>query len=138
MFVITAEARDRQNAAIAAKTSGPLTAMSEHADYQGPIAAAHGVTLTSDTGGAPIGSSFHDHAARMTAAVQQAGFREAADRGHALQQMGQRRPSGDPSGLGPARVAPTGVGVRFRENRPQPAAHGGATYLPGTIGGSFG
>jgi hypothetical protein len=119
------------------KGSGPLATMSEHMDYQGPIAAAHGVTLTSDTSGAPIGSSFHDHAAGMTAAVQQAGFREAADRGRALQQMGQRRPSGDPSGLGPERVAPSGVGARFRQDAPQTAAHGAAVYLPGTIGGSF-
>ena len=119
------------------KGSGPLATMSEHRDYQGPIAAAHGVTLTGDTGGAPIGSSFHDHAAGMTAEVQMAGFREAADRGHALTQMGQRRPSGDPSALGPERVAPTGVGARFRQNTPQAAAHGGAVYLPGTIGGSY-
>ena len=120
------------------KGSGPLAAMSEHMDYQGPIAAAHGVTLTSDTAGAPLGSSFHDHAAGMTVEVQQAGYAEAADRGHALQQMGQRCPSGDPSALGPERVAPTGVGARFRQNAPQAAAHGAATYLPGTIGGSFG
>jgi hypothetical protein len=130
MFVITQEARDRQNAAIVAKTSGPLAAMSSHADHQGPLAPVHGATLRSDTDGAPIGSSFHDHAAGMTVDVQQAGFREAADRGHALQQMAQRRPSGDPSGLGPERVAPTGVGARFRQNMPQAAAHGGATYLP--------
>ena len=56
------------------KGSGPLAAMSEHTDHQGPIAAAHGVTLTSDTSGAPIGSSFHDHAAGMTVDVQQAGY----------------------------------------------------------------
>ena len=114
MFVITQEARDRQNAAIIAKASGPLTVMSEHADYQGPLAAAPGVTLRSDTTGAPIGSSFHDHAAGMTVEVQQAGYAGAADRGHALQQMGQRGPSGDPSALGPERVAPTGVGAVFR------------------------
>ena len=114
MFVITQEARDRQNAAIIAKASGPLTVMSEHADYQGPLAAAPGVTLRSDTTGAPIGSSFHDHAAGMTVEVQQAGYAGAADRGHALQQMGQRCPSGDPSALGPERVAPTGVGAVFR------------------------
>lgn len=112
------------------KGSGPLATMSEHMDYQGPIAAAHGVTLTSDTSGAPIGSSFHDHAAGMTAQVQRAGFQEAADRGHSLQQMGQRGPSGDPAALGPERVAPTGLGGRFRENMPQAASRGGATYLP--------
>ena len=33
--------------------------------------------------------------------------------------------------LGPERVAPTGVGARFRVNAPQAAALGGATYLPG-------
>ena len=136
MFVVTAEAKDRQNAAIAAKSSGPLATMSDHMGYQGPIAAAHGVTLTSDTGGAPMGSSFHDHAAGMTVDVQQAGFQEAADRGHALQQMGQRRPSGLP-GQPVDHVAPTGVGARFRMNAPQAAALGGATYLPGTIGGAY-
>ena len=134
---ITQEARDRQNAAVVAKAAGPLATMSEHRDYQGPITAAHGVTLTSDTSGAPLGSSFHDHAAGMTVDVQLAGLAEAADRGHALTQMGQRRPSADPSALGPERVAPTGVGARFRENMPQAAAHGGATYLPGTIGGAY-
>ena len=136
MFVITEEARQRQNAAIV-KASGPLATMSEYRDYQGPLASAPGGTLTSDTSGAPIGSSFHDHAAGMTAEVQMAGYQEAADRGHALQQMGQRRPSGDPSALGPERVAPAGVGAGFRQNAPQAAAHGGATYLPGTIGGSY-
>ena len=40
-------------------------------------------------------------------------------------------------GLGPERVAPTGVGARFRQNAPQAAALGGAMYLPGTIGGSY-
>ena len=134
---ITQEARDRQNAAIVAKASGPLATMSEHRDYQGPIAAAHGVTLTSDTGGAPLGSSFHDHASGMTVDVQLAGLAEAADRGQALAQLAGRRPSGDPSALGPERVAPTGVGAQFRQNMPQAAAHGGATYLPGTIGGAF-
>ena len=111
-----------EGAIAANKGSGPLAAMSEHRDYQGPIAAAHGVTLTSDTSGAPLGSSFHDHAAGMTVEVQRAGYAEAADRGHALQQMGQRCPSGDPSALGPERVAPTGVGARFRQNAPQAAA----------------
>jgi len=137
MFVITQEARDRQNAAVVAKAAGPLATMSEYADYQGPLASAPGVTLRSDTSGAPIGSSFHDHAAGMSVDVQQAGYQEAADRGHALTQMGQRRPSGDPSALGPERVAPTGVNARFRENMPQAASRGGATYLPGTIGGSY-
>ena len=137
MFCVTQEGRDRQNAAVVAKAAGPLTTMSEYADYQGPLAAVPGVTLRSDTSGAPLASSFHDHAAGMTIAVQQAGYQEAADRGHALQQMGQRRPSGDPSALGPDRVAPTGVGAQFRVNAPQAAVHGGASYLPGTIGGSF-
>ena len=138
MFVISAEARDRQNAAIVAKASGPLAAMSSHADYQGsPIAAAHGVTLTCDASGAPLGSSFGEHADGMSVTVQLAGLQEAADRGHALQQMGQCRPSGDPSVLGPARVAPTGVGAQFRQNAPQAAASGAAVYLPGTIGGSY-
>jgi len=137
MFCVTQEGRDRQNAAIMAKAAGPLTTMSEYRDHQGPIAAAHGVTLRSDTSGAPLGSSFHDHAAGMTVDVQQAGYQEAADRGRALQQMGQRRPSGDPSALGPDRVAPTGVGAEFRQNAPQAASRSGATYLPGTIGGSF-
>ena len=119
------------------KGSGPLAAMSSHADHQGPLGPVHGATLRSDTGGAPMGSSFHDHAAGMTVEVQRAGYAEAADRGRALQQMGQRCPSGDPSALGPARVAPTGVGARFRQNAPQAAASGAATYLPGTIGGSY-
>ena len=118
------------------KGSGPPAAMSEHMDYQGPIAAAHGVTLTSDTSGAPLGSSFRDHAAGMTVEVQRAGFREAADRGRALQQMGQRRPSGLP-GLPTEATAPTGVNAQFRQNTPQAAAHGGAVYLPGTIGGAY-
>ena len=110
--------------------SGPLAAMSEHQDYQGPLAAARGVTLVSDTAGAPIGSSFHDHAAGMTAEVQQAGFREAADRGQALQQMGQRRPSGVP-GQPPEATAPTKLGGRLRENA---AREGYAVYLTGPAG----
>ena len=118
------------------KGSGPLATMSEHRDYQGPITEAHGVTLTCDATGAPLGSSFGEHAGRMSVAVQLAGLAEAADRGHALTQMGQRRPSGDPSALGPERVAPTGVDARFRVSPPQAAALGGATYLPGPIGGS--
>ncbi len=133
---ITQEARDRQNAAIV-KASGPLATMSEYRDYQGPLASAPGVTLTSSTAGAPLASTFHDHAAGMTVDVQRAGYQEAADRGHALTQMGQRRPSGDPSALGPERVAPTGVGAQFRQNMPQAASRAGATYMPGTIGGSY-
>ncbi len=121
---ITQEAIQRQNAAIVAKASGPL-------------AAAHGVTLTSDTSGAPLACSFHDHAAGMTVEVQQAGYAEAADRGAALQQMGQRRPSGM-AGQPAEATAPTGVGARFRQNAPQAASHGGAVYLPGMIGGAFG
>jgi hypothetical protein len=118
------------------KGPGPLDAMSEHMDHQGPLGPVHGATLRSDTTGAPIGSSFHDHAAGMTVDVQQTSFRDAADRGHALHQMGQRRPSGLP-GQPPEATAPTGVGARFRQNTPQAAASGGATYLPGTIGGSY-
>ena len=118
------------------KGSGPLAAMSSHADHQGPLGPVHGATLRSDTGGAPMGSSFHDHAAGMTVDVQQAGFREAADRGHALQQMGQRRPSGLP-GLPAQATAPTGVNAQFRQNTPQAAASGAAVYLPGTIGGAY-
>lgn len=138
MFVVTAEARDRQNAAIVAKSTGPLARMTaDHWDYQGPIAACHGVTLRSDTSGAPLGSSIHEQAGRMTVEVQQASYQEAADRGQALAQLAERRPGGLPGQPGD-HVAPTGVGARFRQNTPQAAAHGGASYLPGTIGGSFG
>jgi hypothetical protein len=124
MFVVTEQARQRQNAAVVAKAAGPLTTMSEHSDFQGPLASAPGVTLRSDTTGAPIGSSFNDHAAGMTVEVQQAGYAEAADRDHLLQQTGQRRPSGLP-GQPAGHVAPTGVGARFRQNTPQAATLGG-------------
>ena len=136
MFVITSEARDRQNAAIVAKASGPLTAMSEYADHQGPLASAPGVTLTSSTAGAPLASTFHDHAAGMTIEVQQAGYQEAADRGHALQQLAERRPFGLPGQPSDARRPDRG-------RCPVPAEHAAGRRprwrdVPaGTIGGAY-
>ena len=113
------------------KGSGPLAAMSSHADYQGPLAPVHGATLRSDTGGAPLGSTRHD-AGGVTAVVQRLDFRDAADAGRALERLGPCRPSGDPAALGPERVAPTGVGAAFRRSTPR--ADGYALYLTGPRG----
>lgn len=96
---------------------------------------AEAVTTVTQTGaGAPIGSSYHEHGAAVDR-VEHMPAAVAASPALAGQ-LGPRAPSGIPL-QPPIHTAPTGPGAQFRVNTPQAAARGGATYLPGTIGGAF-
>lgn len=106
---------------IAESNKTAVSADVRHADEQGPLTPAHLATLRQTAEGAPPGSSYRDHMT-ATADVQHLDFATAADRHHALGQLGPREPSGDPSALGPERVAPTGVGATFRHSPPREVA----------------
>ena len=114
---------------------GPIAAgiREQHAGVQG--IGQEAVTTVTQTGeGAPIGSSYLEHGG----AVDQVEHMPAAAAASPslAGQFGPRAPSGVPL-QPPAHVAPTGPEARFRQNMPQAASRGGATYLPGTIGGAY-
>jgi len=79
------------------------------------ISRADTTALTQSAAGAPIGSSYSEHAGHVTVAH-----------------------TGVAPGQPSVHTAPNNTsGQGLRENAPQAASRGGAVYLPGTIGGAF-
>ena len=128
---VTQQAIDAQAAAAALKTAGPPG--TEHHDQQGSLTPVSLRQLHQQGSGSRIPTPL-DESIAADVTVQQLDFAGASG-GRNLDQMGPRRPSGDPGQRAEAHTAPTGYGATFRQNAPQ--QHTAALYLTGPKRGAI-